>query len=251
MGRHCFSGCRRLDAINQIGGMLLLLTVLAPAYNEEPVIEKFVHEVMRTLNGVFSFELIIVNDGSTDNTGIILERLQKVYDNLVVINHPINRGLGAGLKTGFIHARGEVIVTLDADLSQSPGLIPSLTKEIEKGADVVIGSRYVAGGSMEGVPRWRVAVSRAGNWAIRTFAGLKARDCTSGMRAYRKGVVENLKDIGTGFDVQLRILQGLKNAVIREVPLILVNRAAGTSKMRYFKLVPRYLILLAGIQLGK
>lgn len=149
MGRHFTGGGRRLDVITKIGGMDLLLTVLAPAYNEEPVIEKFVHEVMRTLNGVFSFELVIVNDGSTDSTGSILERLQKDYDNLVVIRHSINRGLGAGLKTGFTRARGRIIVTLDADLSQSPGLIPSLTMEIVKGADMVIGSRYIDGGGME------------------------------------------------------------------------------------------------------
>ncbi|WP_027365819.1 glycosyltransferase family 2 protein [Desulfotruncus alcoholivorax] len=222
-----------------------MISIVAPAYNEEPVIEKFVRTVMETLQGVFSFEVLIVNDGSTDKTGEILTRLQDEYNNLVVISHNVNRGLGAGLNTGFKHAKGEIIVTLDADLSQPPSLIPVMIIEVSRGADVVIASRYVKGGSMQGVPWWRVLVSKLGNWLIKMSTGVKARDCTSGMRAYRKEVLKELTDIGTGFEVQLMILKQLHRAKITEVPLNLVNRAAGKSKMQYLRLVPRYLALMA------
>lgn len=221
-----------------------MVSIVAPAYNEEPVIEKFVHTVMKTLEGVFSFELIIINDGSTDKTGEILEQLQRQYDNLVVLNHAANQGLGAGLKTGFTKARGNIIITLDADLSQSPCLIPDMVNEINRGADVIIASRYVKGGGMQGVPWWRVIISKLGNFVIKTVTGLKARDCTSGMRAYRKVVIEGLSDFGSGFEVQLCILRQLKGYKIGEIPLQLVNRAAGESKMRYMRLVPKYITLL-------
>lgn len=222
----------------------MLITVLAPAFNEEPVIEKFVHEVMKTLNGVFYFELIIINDGSTDQTNKILTQLQKQYDNLVVISHAINKGLGAGLKTGFANAKGDLVVTMDADLSQPPSLIPTMIEKITRGIDIVIASRYVKGGGMQGVPWWRVIISKLGNWLIKTVTGVKARDCTSGMRAYRKEVLNELHNIGNGFEVQLKILRQLDNARITEVPLQLVNRQAGQSKMRYLQLVPKYITLL-------
>lgn len=107
-----------------------------------------------------------------------------------------------------------------------------------------IGSRYVKGGGMDGVPWWRVVISRLGNWFIRQTLSIKVKDCTSGMRAYRKEVVQNLKDIGTGFEVQLKILQQIVNVRIFEVPLLLANRVAGESKMRYLRLVPKYLFLV-------
>lgn len=217
------------------------------AYNEEPVIEQFIRTVMETLKGVFSFELLIVDDGSRDNTAGILERLKLEYNSLVVVTHPVNRGLGAGLKTGFENARGNIIVTLDADLSQTPGLIPRMVEEIEKGADVVIGSRYVKGGGMVGVPWWRGAISRLGNYFLRTVAGIRVRDCTSGMRAYRSSVVRQLDNIGTGFEVQFCILKEIRNAKFTEVPLALVSRVAGQSKMRYLWLAPKYLFVFAAI----
>lgn len=203
---------------------------------------------MRELTGVLDFELLIVNDGSSDRTGEILSRLQQEYDNLVVVTHSVNQGLGAGLKTGFCHANGDVVVTLDADLSQPPNLIPRLVEEVSKGVDVVIGSRYVKGGGMDGVPWWRVVISRLGNWLIRQALSIKVKDCTSGMRVYRKEVVQNLEDIGTGFEVQLKILQQIGNVRFSEVPLLLTNRLAGESKMRYLRLVPKYLFTIAVVK---
>ena len=225
-----------------------MITILAPAYNEEPVIEKFVHSVMRTLQGVFSFELIIVNDGSTDGTGEILSCLRMQYDNLVVVTHPTNQGLGAGLVTGFKHSQGDIVVTMDADLSQSPELVMSLVKQIKNGADIVIGSRYVPGGGMEGVPWWRQAISRLGNVLIRTITSIPAKDCTSGLRAYKKYLLDDLKEVGKGFDVQLTLLRQLYincSPIIKEVPLLLKERVAGQSKMRYLTLIPKYIVLLA------
>ncbi|AEG61961.1 glycosyltransferase family 2 protein [Desulforamulus ruminis] len=221
------------------------VTVLAPAYNEEAVIEKFVRTVMDQLGGLLSFDMLIVNDGSSDRTGEILLRLQQEYNNLAVVTHPVNQGLGAGLKTGFSHAKGDVVVTLDADLSQPPSLIPKMIEEIKMGADVVIGSRYIQGGGMKGVPRWRMIISRLGNWLIRNSLDIRVKDCTSGLRAYRRGAVQDLGEIGSGFEVQLKILQQLVQVRFAEIPLNLVNRTAGESKMRYFSLVPRYLFLLA------
>lgn len=224
-----------------------MITVLAPAYNEALIIEKFVRAVMGALRGSFEFELVIIDDGSTDETPYILKRLQREYSSLVIVRHPENRGLGAGLLTGFKAARGDVIVTMDADLSHDPVLIPELVATVESGADIVIASRYVKGGGMEGVPWWRALISRFGNMVFGVVLKMGVKDHTSGFRAYRAEVVKELSSISKGFEAQLEILLAVKSTrvpVVKEVPLMLKNRGGGESKMRYLYLVPRYLRFL-------
>lgn len=221
-----------------------MITVLAPAYNEAPVIEKLVRAVMGALKGSFEFELLIVDDGSSDETPYILKRLQREYPNLVVVRHSENRGLGAGLMTGFRSARGNIIVTMDANLSHDPKLIPEIVATLENSVDIVIASRFVKGGGMEGVPLWRNLISRAGNMVLGVFLRMGVRDHTSGFRGYRAKLVKEIRNVSKGFEAQLEILLALNSTrvpVVKEVPLMLKNRGAGESKMRYFQLVPRYL----------
>lgn len=226
-----------------------MFSIIAPAYNEEEVISDFVHTVMKNLAGQ-SFELVVVNDGSTDKTKENLVQLQSLYDNLVVVEHPENRGLGAGLLTGFKEARGDVIVTMDADLSHDPSYIPAMVQKIRFGYDIVIASRYVTGGCMEGVPAWRQLISRLANMLIRSVAGWKLKDISSGFRAYRTFLVKNLPALDSSFSVQVEILRELfkKTNKVYEHPFILRNRKAGRSKMKYLTLIPKYACLLFSLR---
>jgi len=227
----------------------MLFSVVAPAYNEENVIADFIREVMEKLQK-HDFELVVVNDGSTDGTGNILRMLQEEYVNLRVVSHPENKGLGAALATGFNAAEGDVIVTMDADLSHDPAHIPGMVQKVRSGHDVVVASRYVPGGGMEGVPLWRVWISRSANAVIGLVKRWKVRDASSGFRAYRAELVKGLRGFGSGFSVQVEILRELfrKNARVFEVPFVLTNRKAGRSKMRYLKLIPEYTKLLMGLR---
>ncbi|NPV73328.1 MAG: glycosyltransferase [Pelotomaculum sp.] len=226
-----------------------MFSIIAPAYNEEEVIADFVHSVMRELSGA-RFELVVVNDGSTDATGTILKQLQRVYANLAVVEHESNRGLGAGLISGFKTAKGDVIVTMDADLSHDPSYIIPMIKKVRLGYDIVIASRYVTGGGMEGVPARRQWISRLANAFIRRTAGWKVRDASSGFRAYRAGLVKNLKNLDAGFSIQVEILRELlkQSARVYEQPFILRNRRAGRSKMKYINLIPGYAKLLLSLR---
>lgn len=226
-----------------------MFSVVAPAYNEEDVIADFVREVMGKLQK-HDFELVVVDDGSTDGTGKILSRLQEEYANLRVVVHPENRGLGAALATGFNAARGDVIVTMDADLSHDPAFIPGMVRKVMFGHDVVVASRYVTGGGMEGVSFWRALISRSANAVIRLVKRWKVRDASSGFRAYRAELVKSLRYPGSGFSVQVEILRELfrKEVKVIEIPFVLRNRKAGRSKMRYLKLIPEYAKLLAGLR---
>ena len=221
----------------------ICVSIVAPAFSEEEVIESFVRGVQNAMEGAFKdLEVVIVDDGSTDGTHAILERLRQEYGNLVVLKHPMNRGLGAGLETGFRAAKGDVIVTMDADGTHDPGLIPKMVAAIQNGADVVVASRYVPGGGMDGVPRWRQAASIVGNLVLGRLMGWPVCDGTSGFRAYRREVIGRLEGLPAGFEVQGEILRRLGKGIwVAEVPLRLTARQGGRSKMRYAGLLYRYL----------
>lgn len=226
-----------------------MYSIVAPAYNEEEVIADFFQTVMEKLSGQ-QFELVVINDGSTDRTKDILAQLQGQYDNLVIVEHPENRGLGAGLVSGFKKAKGDVVVTMDADLSHDPSYIFSMVKKIGLGYDIVIASRYVTGGGMEGVPVWRQLISRTANGLLKRACGWKVRDASSGFRAYRAGLLKDLKNLDAGFSVQVEILRELLKVSekVYEQPFILKNRKAGRSKMKYLALIPKYTGLLLSLK---
>jgi dolichol-phosphate mannosyltransferase len=215
------------------------VTVLAPAYNEEEVIESFVRRVAARLG--HGAELLVVDDGSVDGTGGILARLSEHLPQLRVVTHVENRGMGAALVSGFQAAHGQVIVTIDADLSHPLELVDELIARTDA-ADAVFASRFVRGGGMAGVPRLRSALSTVGNRFLRVLFRAPVRDLTTGMRAYRADAVRPLRLAGQGFETQLEISIRLLAAgsLIDEVPLVLGARAAGRSKMNYVALVRPY-----------
>lgn len=225
------------------GDGLINISIVAPAYNEEQVIAKFVDSVTSYMRQTeLSWELLIINDGSTDRTGEILSSLP--ISELRVITHNENQGLGQGLQTGFSHARGDVVITMDADCTHDPENISSLYQAVLNGYDVAIASRYVPGGGMVDVPQWRQLISKAGNYIIGKVLSWSVRDGTSGYRAYKREHLQSLGELSPGFEVQVEILQKLNNLRFCEVPLKLRDRTMGKSKMRYTSLIRPYAALL-------
>ncbi len=215
------------------------VTLLAPAYNEEAVIADFVPAAIGALHP--GWELLVVDDGSTDATGDLLEKLAAGHPELRVVTHERNGGLGAALATGFAAAAGDVVVTIDADLSHPFDLLPALVAACET-ADAAFASRFVAGGGMPGVPLLRRAISGLGNLAFRALFRTRVRDLTTGYRAYRAAALRALDLRSTGFEAQLEISVSLVHAgcTIAELPLQLSTRAAGESKMSYLRLLRGY-----------
>jgi dolichol-phosphate mannosyltransferase len=183
--------------------------------------------------------VLVVDDGSTDGTperaGALGDELGQIH----VMRRLGPRGLGPAYRAGFRAALAdgfEVMVEMDADLSHDPRSLPSLIAAVEHGADLAIGSRYVAGGGTPGWPARRRVLSRAGGWYARTLLRLPVRDVTSGYRAYR---AQLLRDIdldtittnGYGFQIEMTHRARQAGAVITEVPIVFRDRAAGTSKM--------------------
>jgi len=218
------------------------VTILAPAYNEEDAIDQFIGAVMPHLED--DWEILVVDDGSTDSTPQHLETLAATNSKLHVVTHEQNAGIGAALATGFVAIPDGIIVTMDADLSHPLDLLPDLVAGCET-ADACYGSRFIPGGNMVGVPLWRSAISQIANIILRAAYRSPTRDLTTGYRAYRAEAVHDLDLVGEGFETQLEITIRLIAAgkTINEVPLVLTTRVAGESKMRYLSLVPPYALM--------
>ena len=159
--------------------------VVAPTYEEAENIEQFLHLVRAAVPAA---DVLVVDDNSPDGTGRIAERVAAELGQIEVLHRPGKGGLGTAYRAGFsvgVERGYDTLVQIDSDLSHDPAVVPELLQQLDRGADVAIGSRYVPGGS---IPHWswhRRALSRYGNLYACRMLGMRISDTTSGFRAYR------------------------------------------------------------------
>ena len=210
--------------------------VVLPTYQEADNVET----VLRRLRAaVPEAHVLVVDDGSPDGTADLAEKVAEDLGSIEVTRRPVKAGLGSAYRSGFAWglARGfDVLVEMDADLSHHPEALPSLLRVIDAGADLVIGSRYVPGGSTPDWPRARRALSLFGNRYASMLLGLDVRDATAGFRAYRADVVRRIdldrsRADGYGFQVEMVYRVVRLGGRIVEVPITFTDRVEGRSKM--------------------
>jgi dolichol-phosphate mannosyltransferase len=209
--------------------------VIVPTYNERDNIE---HTLGRLRAAVPSADVLVVDDGSPDGTGKIADALAQDDAQIRVLHRSAKDGLGAAYIAGFdwaLDAGYDVLVEMDADGSHPPEQLPRLLAALSH-ADVVLGSRWIPGGSVENWPMSRHIISRGGNFYTRVALGARIKDITGGYRAYRREVLEGIgyADVaseGYCFQVDLawRAVRGGYRVV--EVPITFVERERGESKM--------------------
>ena len=215
------------------------VAVVLPAYNEENNLTPLITELFDVAQrDALALQVIVVDDGSTDGTAAELAELQRRVPCLRVVTHRPNRGLAQALKSGIAAAREsgcQAAVFMDSDLSHRPEDLRKLVAALANGADVALGSRFIPGGGMEGVPLWRSLISRAGNQFGRRVLGLRLTDLTTGYRAMRLRVLDALALGEDGFTIQLESVVKAHAAgfTIVEVPIVLGTRKHGTSHMNY------------------
>lgn len=227
-----------------------MISVIVPAYNEEAVIEDLVKAVKKTrIEKKEKYELVIVDDGSIDKTASIVRKLSKKNKKIRLVSYKPNRGLGGALKAGIKAAKGDVIVTMDSDLTHPPELIPRLVEELRKtNSDVCAASRYVKDGGMENIPEARIWLSKSANIVLSILFPLK--DVSSGFKAYKADRIKNLKLDHNDFSFQFEIVVKLakKKAKFCEIPFILRSREKGESKfkpMSYVRYIPSLIKLVS------
>ncbi len=209
--------------------------VVVPTYNEIANLEPI---VTRLRAAVQEAHVLVVDDGSPDGTGQLADRLAAADDQVHVLHRRDKAGLGAAYIAGFHWATSEgfdVAVEMDADGSHAPEELPRLLAAL-RDADLVIGSRYVAGGEVRNWPRSRQLLSRGGNVYAQILLRFPVRDATSGFRAYRRAVLESLKldevaSQGYCFQIDLAWNPWRGGFRVVEVPITFTERTIGHSKM--------------------
>ena len=241
--------------------------VVLPAYNEENRIGKLLDRIDEAMQeALLPYQVVIVDDGSSDATAKIIGEWA-ARTPIVMKQHERNMGLGATIRDGLLAAvelaaEKDIVVTMDADNTHTPGLILRMVRMITEGCDVVIASRYQPGARTIGVPFTRVLLSYFGSLVFRILFPTKGvRDFTCGYRAYRAGVLNDaVRQYGVGlfdqegFQCMVDILLKLRrmNLVFGEVPLLLrYDLKEGGSKMNVADTVRRTLLLLLKRRFGR
>jgi dolichol-phosphate mannosyltransferase len=215
--------------------------LLLPTYNESENIAAIVEAVLRALEQAApdDHRVLIVDDSSPDGTGAIADALATEHAAVEVLHRSEREGLGPAYLAGFAHALAAgagYVCQMDADFSHDPADVPRLLASVRDGADLALGSRYVAGG---GVADWgllRRVVSRAGCYYARVVLGLGVRDLTGGFKCFRREVLEaielpTVRSHGYCFQIEMTQRALLRGFEVREVPITFHDRRHGHSKM--------------------
>jgi dolichol-phosphate mannosyltransferase len=218
------------------GGPLGRVAVIVPTYNERANLEQI---ASRLRAAVPDADLLIVDDNSPDGTGEAADKLAAGDARIHVLHRPAKAGLGSAYIAGFRWALERdygVLVEIDADGSHQPQELPALLAALEAGADLVIGSRYVPGGTVLNWPKSREVLSRGGNTYARVMLGIKVRDATGGYRAFRATALrqvglDEVESQGYCFQIDLALRVIRAGLTVVEVPITFVERTQGASKM--------------------
>ena len=210
--------------------------IIVPTHNEAANISEILD---RLRLHVPEADILVVDDESTDDTRTIVRRRVETDSNIRLAERDEKRGLGDAYLYAF--AKGldegyEAMVEIDADLSHDPAVLPTMLGVAERGIALVIGSRYVPGGSVIGWPRRRTWLSRWGNRYAAIMLGLAVNDATAGFRVYRADALraiglEGVRADGYGFQVEMTYRVVSAGLGVVEIPIAFRDRVAGTSKM--------------------
>lgn len=218
------------------------ISIVTPAHNEAGNIEKFTTRILQTIaSNKLDAEIILINDVSQDKTGQIMDRLADKYSVIRVVHRQRDNGPGNAERAGFAVARGKWIVTLDSDLSHRPEEIPEFIRKTKQGFDMVIGSRFIPGGDMDG-PAFRLFLSRTCAVIAKVITGYPLHDASSGFRIMKATALKALNLYSPWFEIHTEIpikffLHGYK---VGEIPIRYERRGEGQSKLTIFQSVPRY-----------
>ncbi|CAN0924248.1 Dolichol-phosphate mannosyltransferase subunit 1 [Linum grandiflorum] len=202
-------------------------SIIIPTYNERLNIAIIVYLIFKHLRDV-DFEIIVVDDGSPDGTQDIVKQLQQLYGE--------DRVVCTAYVHGLKHASGNFVVIMDADLSHHPKYLPSfIKKQLDTGASIVTGTRYVTGGGVHGWSLMRKLTSRGANVLAQTFLWPGVSDLTGSFRLYKKSALENIISSvvskGYVFQMEMIVRASRKGYRIEEVPITFVDRVFGSSKL--------------------
>lgn len=208
------------------------LSIIIPTYMERENIERLVDALEKALADE-KFEIIIVDDNSPDGTGEVAEKLAEMYGNIRVIHRFEKRGLSSAILDGIKNSRGKFICVMDADMQHPPEVVPKLLQVGVRGGDLVVASRYIDGGGVEGWSIARRIVSIVATLMARAIVkkARRVRDPLSGFFMFKREVINGVSLSPLGFKILLEVISKGRYRSIIEVPYIFKGRLKGRSKL--------------------
>lgn len=224
------------------------ISIVVPAHNEEENIHSLLDELVPVLEQheeTLDFEIVIVNDNSTDRTPALIEELAAGDQRIKPVHRHSRPGFGNAVREGFKNATGDIIIPVMGDLSDDPHDIPKLICKIEEGYDIVYGSRFIEGGSTDGYPRAKMIANRAFNHFVRLLFGIRHKDITNAFKAYRREVldsigIDNLEANGFDLTVEIPLKAHIMGFTSIEVPVSWHGRKRGEAKLKLSENGHRY-----------
>lgn len=227
--------------------------VIIPTYNERDNIVRLAGEILRQHPAL---QILFVDDNSPDGTGEIADDLARSDDRIHVIHRAGKLGLGSAYRDGFraaLNMGADYLIEMDADFSHDPTILPVFLDTIQS-CDLVVGSRYLNGVSVVNWPIRRLILSYFASVYTRFVTGLHLKDCTSGFKCFTRSAIEavdldKVKSDGYSFQIEMNYRCMEKGFRIVEVPIIFIDRHAGTSKMSK-KIVREAIFMVWKLRLG-
>ncbi len=235
--------------------MPLKALVILPTYNEIENLKPLIEEIIQR----GPYHILVVDDNSPDGTGELADRMAREHEGCVFVLHRARKeGLGRAYTAGFkwgLARDYDVLFEMDADFSHNPSHLSQFMREIEKGADLVLGSRNIKGGGTRNWSHVRQVISKGGSLYAQTILFSPYHDLTSGFKAFRREVLEALdidavQSNGYSFQIEVTHRAHQMGFKIKETPIIFVDRKIGASKMTG-KIVSEAMIVVWKIRLSK
>jgi dolichol-phosphate mannosyltransferase len=231
------------------------LSVVIPARNEEGCVAETVRRLIEALRrDEIPYEVIVVDDGSTDGTVSVIARLATELPNIRPVTNAGRHGFGMAVRTGLGLANGEVVTIVMADGSDSPDDVVAYYRKIEEGYECVFGSRFVKGSRIIDYPKHKLILNRLVNHFIRAIFQFRYNDTTNAFKMYRKYVVDAMQPLISphfNLTVEMPLKAAVRGFSYAVVPISWTNRASGASKLKLQEMGSRYLFIVLYLWLEK
>ena len=213
------------------------VSIILPTYNESQNIVDMLELIGKNIPKGISTETIVVDDNSPDGTGKIVEdyifEFKKIAENTIdIIHRKAKHGLSSAILNGIQSAKGETIIVMDSDLSHPPQILPKMIEAFKKyQCDLVVASRYITGGNIQGWTTKRKLMSKVATIIATKGLGVKTKDPMSGFFAFKKNIIKELNFDAIGYKLLLEMLVKTKGVSVKEIPYTFENRKFGSSKL--------------------
>jgi dolichol-phosphate mannosyltransferase len=231
------------------------LSVVIPARNEEGAVEETVSALLCTLRAeAIPFEIVVVDDGSTDQTALFVRALSARYAEIRLVQNTGRHGFGMAVRCGLHQASGDAVAIVMADSSDSPDDVVQCYRRLLEGPDCVFGSRFIRGSRVRDYPIHKLVLNRLANWFIKALFGVSFNDFTNAFKLYRREVIEGMRPLISphfNLTVEMPLKAMTRGYSFAVVPISWTNRQTGISKLKIKEMGSRYLFIVLYLWLEK